>query len=143
MLWLACIAPAALACGGADKTTGPPPRDVTGTYTYAFSNLGNGSGVVCSGTATMPVTQTGATFSGTYFGTQTCRYASTTDTWNVSGTVVNGRVVGDSVYFNMDGDNWRNFGVLQGSDMSGTVNGSFIVNGTPSTYAGNFTCVKQ
>jgi hypothetical protein len=139
LLFAAC-AFLGLACGQ-DEATGPTPRTIAGTYMYTFTDVTNGSGLTCSGSATMPLTQSGTGFSGTYSGSIACNGGAAQ---LVAGQVVNGRVSGDSVSFDLDDEGWHNSGVFEGPRFGGVVrvNGS-MQDGTPIALAGTFTCVKQ
>ena len=129
------------ACGS-DGGTGPQLKNVTGTYTYSVPNL-NTVGLACQVHATMTVSQGNAAFTGSYTGTVICTAASGTDTLPAAGSVVNGSVKGDSVFFDLDGSDWHDMGTIVGSGMQGLVNVHLTVNGSPTVVAGDFTCVKQ
>jgi hypothetical protein len=92
---------------------------------------------------TITVTQQGAAFSGSYTATGICTSTTATDTIPVAGSVVNGRVKGDSVFFDLDDVNWHDVGTIVGSDWQGIVNARVPVSGTATVLAGNFTCIKQ
>lgn len=128
-------------CGG-DGSTGPAPHNVAGTYNYSVLNLAT-VGLACRVRATMVVTQQSATFSGNYTGSLACTSSAGTDSTGAAGTVINGRVRGDSVYFDFDTADWHNMGVIVGSNLQGLLNVRLNVNGTPKVLAGSFTAVKQ
>jgi len=92
---------------------------------------------------TITVTQQGAAFSGSYTVTGICTSTAGTDTIPAAGSVVNGQVKGDSVFFDFDDVNWHDTGTIVGSDWQGIVNASLPVSGTPTVLAGSFTCSKQ
>ncbi len=89
------------------------------------------------------MTQQGAAFNGSYTVTGICTSTAGTDTIPAAGSVVNGRVKGDSVYFDFDDTNWHDMGTIIGSDLHGIVNARLPVSGTPTVLAGFFTCTKQ
>ena len=129
---LVALSTAALsACKG--DSTGPAAQDVAGTYIYSFSINS------CSAHFTMPIQQSGATFSGTYTGWLVC----SGDSLIAAGKVVQGKVSGDSIWFDLDDPSWYDVGVIQGTTWSGTFNVNGTFGGMPVTLAGNFTAVKQ
>ena len=121
----------------------PAARSVAGTYTYTFSDLTSGNGVVCAGSASMPLTQRGASFSGTHRTSITCASTAGSNGGNFEGIVVNGRVEGDSVFFDLDDQRWHNSGVLDGSTMRGVVSINAEVNGQEIRLSGTFRAEKQ
>ena len=123
------------ACGG--DSNGPQVHNVEGSYNYQVPSIGT-QGFTCRVHAVMVLAQQGTTFDGTYTGALICNADST----SVVGTVVNGRVKDDSVFFDMDNSDWHDVGVLTGNDMVGIVNVRININGTPTTLAGNFTATK-
>ncbi len=139
--WFAGLCVFGAACGG-DSGTGPQVQNVAGSYNYSVPNLGT-VGANCQVQATMTVTQQGAAFSGSYAGAAICTSSAGTDTIQAAGTVVNGRVKGDSVYFDFDDTNWHDMGTIVGSDWQGIVNARLPASGTPTVLAGNFTSTKQ
>ncbi|HET9385147.1 MAG TPA: hypothetical protein VFO67_08375 [Gemmatimonadales bacterium] len=123
------------ACGG--DSNGPQVHNVQGSYNYQVPSLRT-QGVTCRVHAVMALAQQGTTFDGTYTGALICN----ADSVSVAGTVVNGRLKGDSVFFDMDNTDWHDVGVLTGTDMAGIVNVRITVNGAPVTLAGNFTATR-
>jgi len=134
------------ACG-ADGGSGPAARDVRGNWTYNASGINAGGPNSCavSGTTITISSQSGSSFSGVYnLGLVICTGPGLNDTTPVgSGAVVSGVVAGDSVRFNFDNTDWRNFGSIAGSTMSGTVNVRLTIGGSAAVAAGNWTAVKQ
>jgi hypothetical protein len=122
---------------------GPAAASVAGTYRYTFADITNGNGVVCAGSATMPLTQRGATFSGTHRTSITCSSASGSNGGNFEGVVVNGRVSGDSVFFDLDDQRWHNSGVLDGTTMRGVVTINAEANGQQVHLSGTFRAQRE
>jgi len=132
----------AAACGG--DGTGPGGR-LSGDWTYTVTNLRLGS-VSCNESGTvLHIDQNGGTFDGTYDGgTWICTGAGVNDTIPIgTGTVVDGRMAGDSVWFYLDDPNWYSFGGITDSTMSGTVNARFPVSGAPTVVAGSWSSKRQ
>jgi hypothetical protein len=122
---------------------GPASQGVAGTYTYTFADITNGNGVVCAGSATMPLVQRGASFSGTHRTSITCSSAFGSTGGNFEGIVVNGRVSGDSVFFDLDDQRWHNSGVLEGSAMRGIVTINAQANGEEVRLSGTFRAERH
>lgn len=118
-----------------------------GTWTYNASSINAGGPNSCavSGTTITIANQSGTNFSGVYsFGLIVCTGPNLHDTIPVgTGTVVSGIVSGDSVRFNFDNADWRNLGVVTGTNMSGLVNLSLTIGGSAAVAAGNWMAVKQ
>ena len=129
---LALGAIALTACKG--DSSGPSGQNVAGTYLYSFVNV-NG----CSAHLHMPITQSGTNFSGTYAGYIHCG----ADSAYVTGSVVQGQVHADSVWFYLDSSNWVDVAAIQGTTWNGTFNANLVYYGSPITIAGDFTAVKQ
>jgi len=101
---------------------GPISVDVSGQWVYNVSNL-TGSGVSCdvSGVV-LSLQQRDSTFTGTYAGGELVCFGGGEQFGPEpfrSGTVLNGLVRGDSVFFDLDTPDWRNRGRLSGRSMSG------------------------
>lgn len=115
----------AVACGG-DSSTGP--SSIAGTWQFS-DTLSNGQlSVSCSSTASVNITQSGATFSGSIIsGTTTCTGPGGQTSTNLAGVgITSGQVNGSSVSFNDDG----------GCSYTGTVSGN-----PANRVSGNETCV--
>lgn len=127
-LALVCLA-AAVGCGGGDDALGPAPAprtaNVGGAWTISITNLAGsvgGVGVSCFlGNSPMTLTQTGATFTGTYGPAElTCQAGSESVSGLVDGIVVNGTVSGDAVAFDFDTQDAHHVGTVSGNSMGGT-----------------------
>jgi hypothetical protein len=116
--------------GGCSSSTGPSVN-VNGSWNYQASNLA-GSGVSCFITgATLSLTQTGSTFSGSYSNAKlTCQVGGPQAVIGTfSGQVVNGLISNDSVSFDFDTDAFINKGTIAGSSMSGNATATENVGG--------------
>ncbi len=116
-------------CGGGDDATGPSPvprtANVGGSWTISITNLSgsvSGVGVSCFFTgAPMVLSQTGATFTGSYGPAElTCHAAGESVSVTSQGVVVNGTVTGDDVAFDFDTQDAHHVGTVSGNSMSGT-----------------------
>jgi hypothetical protein len=118
-----------------------PTFSVNGSWNYQATNLA-GDGVSCVITgATLALTQTGSTFSGSYSNAKlTCQLAGAQAVIGTfSGQVVNGVISGDSVSFDFNTSAFTNVGTITGSSMSGTATTTQNVGGT----IGNVTLSGQ
>lgn len=133
------------ACGG--DATGPQLADVTGTWALTLSNL-SGSGVACSATGvTANLTQSGSTFTGSYSGgTITCMAAGQTASQPMAtGDIINGKVDGNQVTFDVDTTDAPFTGTVDGNAMTGTGTVTYDA-GAPLgviVLTGNWEAAKQ
>lgn len=130
---------------GCSDSTGPKTAAVAGVWAYSATNV-QGSGATCNSTGTvLTLTQSGATFSGSYAGgTLTC----TTPLGPVqqqipTGVVANGTISGSSVSFNFDTSDWSNTGSISGTTMTGTLVVRVVFGATSAVLTGGFTATKQ
>lgn len=134
------------ACGD-DAPAGPTGRDLRGTWAYSASGITPGPPPFCAvnGTTITIAAHSGTTFGGQYnLGLLTCNGAGVNDTFAVGmGPVVSGVFTGDSVRFNFDDASWRHFGRIVGDTMSGFLNVSLVLGGTPTVATGNWRAVRQ
>jgi hypothetical protein len=119
-----------LVLAGCSSSTSPQDS-VNGSWSYQASNLA-GDGVSCSVSgATLILSQTGSTFTGTYTNAKiTCQVGgqqAVIGTFN--GNVVNGVVSGDSVSFEFDTSAFTNTGTISGASMSGSASATENVGG--------------
>ncbi len=135
------LAVAALVAVACSKDVTGPAQKLAGTYSYTATF--GGSGGSCSVNEILTIKPQGAAFSGSYSGNIICTDQSGSHMGQTSGSVMNGSVSGDSVYFDFDGSAWHNFGVVDGTGMRGTANAQVVVNGAPNVLAGDFVCTKQ
>jgi|GEM_PF-620237 len=108
--------------GGGIGGGGPRNVDLSGEWVYNVSNLA-GAGVACdvSGVV-LSLRQQDSTFTGSYDEGQFICVAGEQQIGPEplrSGTVLNGVVRGDSVFFDLDTPDWRSRGRLVGNSMSG------------------------
>ena len=118
-----------------------PTFSVNGSWNYQATNLA-GDGVSCTITgATLTLTQSGSTFSGSYSNAKlSCQVAGVESVIGTySGQVVNGLVSGDSVSFDFNTSAFTNAGTITGSSMSGMATATENVGGT----IGNVTLTGQ
>ncbi|MGE0353182.1 MAG: hypothetical protein AB7Q69_08075 [Gemmatimonadales bacterium] len=108
-------------CGG--DGAGPNPTvNVAGTWDLSISSL-SGAGISCTLTGMVVViTQAGTTFSGSYNGGTMQCYGPGGSTGGPigSGTVVNGKLSGSEVQFDLDTQDIHQTGSIGGNSMSGT-----------------------
>jgi len=115
------------ACGGDGGTDPTTNHQVAGGWSYKTTQLADGHATTCnalSGSA-MTVTQQGVRFDGTITGgTISCLTGSVSWTGGFgSGQVTNGRIIGDSVTFDIDDGKWRSWGRFVTADsMAGLLN---------------------
>jgi hypothetical protein len=133
---------AVAACSG--DSTGSSGAQVAGTWRLDITNFNSGP-VSCLDTGkTMTLQQAGSSFSGSYNGGQLkCSSPSGSDSSVTSGKVVHGSIAGDNVQFDLDTTAWHHTGTISGTTMSGLVNATFVVSGTPVTVAGNWSATKH
>ena len=133
------------ACGG-DSATAPSNAQVGGTWTFNASNM-SGSGVSCNLlSASLVITQSGATFSGTYGpGTLSCVAGGQSQSATINGTIVNGTVDGSAVAFDLDTQDFHHTGTASGASMSGTARWTFDLGGSVGVVMlnGNWSAAKQ
>ncbi len=119
-----------LVVAGCSSSTSPN-ETVNGSWSYQASNLA-GDGVSCSVTgATLTLSQTGSTFTGTYSNAKiTCQAGGQQAVLGTfSGNVVNGLISGDSVSFDFDTTAFTNAGTISGSSMTGSATATENVGG--------------
>jgi hypothetical protein len=124
-------------------STGPKNANVSGSWTYNVSNL-SGGGLTCNGSgSTVTLSQTGATFTGSYSGgILSCGVAGSVNIG--SGVVANGTVSNNAVTFNFDTQDWANTGSVSGNSIAGTTTVRLVVTGGQTVVlSGNFSMVKQ
>jgi len=93
---------AGLAACGASDSTAPGSTGVNGSWKFQ-ELLGSSSlGLTCSDSATITLAQSGQTFTGNYAQTGVCSQNGQTGPNDVSGSITNGTIRGDSVFFNED-----------------------------------------
>lgn len=142
---VAALALAMAACSGdSGGSMGPVIPQVAGTWTYSATNIA-GSGASCSVTGlTLTVNQTAETFTGSYSGgSMTCSGNGESATLGpFQGTIVSGSISGNSVSFDLDTQDWRNTGTINGSSMSGTVTVRFDLGSGPITLSGNWSAAR-
>jgi hypothetical protein len=130
---------------GCSDSTGPKIAAVAGVWAYSTTNV-QGSGANCSSTGTiLTLTQSGATFSGTYAGgTLTCTTPLGPVVQQITtGVVANGTVSESAVSFNLDTSDWTNTGSISGTTMTGTLVVRVVIGGTSAVLTGSFTATKQ
>jgi len=143
---LACLFTlVAAACGG-DDTTGPSQANVGGAWTLSASNLA-GQGISCNLSNTpMTLSQSHDTFTGTYgTGRLTCFAGGESNSVNISGTIVNGSVNGNSVQFDLNTQDLHHTGTINGNSMSGTARWTFDLGAGVGVVVlnGNWSAAKQ
>lgn len=111
-----------LACGDA---AAPGPPDVNGSWTLSMSDLAGPHDINCSAAGTtLHFASAGANFTGTYSGGEYTCTDSTGQTLTApvgSGQVLNGRVAGKLVVFDLGSAGNGFTGQVSGGTMSGTV----------------------
>lgn len=128
-----------LACS---DSSGPKIADVSGAWSYNVTGLAGG-GLSCNiGGVTVTLSQTGATFTGSFgSGVLSCGSAGTFNF--TGGTVASGTVSGNAVSFNFGTQDWVHNGTLSGN----TIAGSTTVRLVPSSgqvvvLLGSFSMVR-
>jgi len=138
-------------CGGdsSNGPTGPQDANVGGTWTYNATNLsGTVSGISISCNIegmTMSLTQTGATFSGSFGPSSLSCFAQgvAIDETLPGSVIVNGSVNGSNVQFDFETSDWRNTGTASGSSMSGTVLVRLDLGTEVVTLNGNWAAARS
>ena len=127
---------------GCSESAGPPT--LTGSWLYSAPNL-TSNGVQCSVYATLDLKQSGADFSGTYKGASVSCNAPFGRGWGLSGAVLSGSLVGDTVAFDLDSPTYHHVGEWTGSRMSGTASAIIVVTGPVGsiTITGDWSARKQ
>jgi hypothetical protein len=129
---LVLLAAVSLASCGDDATASSYPN-IAGSWTYNASNL-SGSGIPCGVTgATLSLSQSGSTFTGSYSNARLfCIFSGETLLDDVaSGSVVNGEVSeAGSVSFDFDTPDFAQHGTISGNSMSGTATWRMDYGGT-------------
>ncbi|HEY8470998.1 MAG TPA: hypothetical protein VIL18_15225 [Longimicrobiales bacterium] len=131
--------------GGGRGGGGGGTVDMSGQWTYESELFLSGQGLRCSiEGATLVLEQSDSTFSGSYSSaTLICVTAGLPpDTLLRAGfgAVVDGRVRGDSVFFNIDDSRFRHAGRRSGTTVSGT---AVMFLDESRTLSGTFTVAKQ
>lgn len=129
--------------GGGRGSGGGGTVDMSGEWTYESELFLTGQGLRCSiEGATFTLEQSDSTFSGSYSrATLVCSATGLPpDTLLRAGfgAVVDGRVRGDSVFFNIDGSSFRHAGRRSGTTVSGTA----VMFLDDRTLTGTFTLAK-
>lgn len=140
---LACLVTILAGCGS--DSSGPSHANVTGVWTLNAANLA-APGLSCSiSGARLVLNQSGTSFTGSYSAaTVACAGIPLDD---LSGTIVNGTVNLQQITFDMDTQDNRFSGTVNGASMSGTASlvgaiedgGSF----TPVTFTGSWSASRQ
>ncbi len=99
---VAVVLAALAACGSSDSTA-PKTTGVNGNWTFQELLSAASVGLTCADSATITLTQSGQTFTGTYAQTGVCSQGGQTGPNDGNGAVTNGVVKGDSVSFTEDG----------------------------------------
>ncbi|HET7251688.1 MAG TPA: hypothetical protein VFI79_17725 [Gemmatimonadales bacterium] len=125
-----------LACGS-DKAAGPA-ADLTGSW--SGTETLSGSGLSCAISLTMQLTQTGATFNGTYSnGSVTCNGQSQT---GITGTIINGTVSGSKVTFDVDDPGAHQTGTVAGNTMNGNAHWTISTSSGSVSLAGTWSATR-
>jgi hypothetical protein len=135
---------AAVACGGGD--TGPTTANITGSWTYAVTNLTAGAFMCNTSGTTLTLNETAGTFSGFHSGgILTCSQPGipTQSAPIVSGAIVTGVVTGRNLSFNLDNSDWTNTGTIAGNSMSGTAQVVLFNGTTRVTLTGKFVAARN
>lgn len=139
---LVCAAAALWGCDGGGSSIGPPPPvNVTGAWSFNIKNLTTaGLGFTCAVAGTMQLSQTGASFDGTYY-VSSFICTNGFNGGSGGGSVVNGTVfAGDSVHFHFDVEDLDQHGVVSAdrNSMGGTSTW-VATDGAVVTMTGNWT----
>jgi len=129
---------AAAACSGSDAT-GPNTSGLGGSWKFQETLSNAALALTCADSATVTVTQSGQTFTANYVQVGTCNANGQAVDNSGSGSITNGRVVGDSVSFNEDICAYA--GTFTGSpatSMNGSVTCTDTSSGVPVVVAGNW-----
>jgi hypothetical protein len=132
-----------LGCGGDDSTG--PSASVAGTWTASMTNM-SGSGVSCSSTSptTLTITQSNATFSGSYSGGElTCSGpGGTVSEFVGSGTILNGTLNGNDVSMDLNTPDFHLDGTVSGNSMSGIARWEVDVGAQTVVLNGNWGAAR-
>jgi hypothetical protein len=125
-----------LACGS-DHAAGPA-ANLTGSW--SGTETISGSGLSCSISLTMQLTQTGATFNGTYSnGSVNCNGQSQT---GITGTIINGTLSGTVVTFDVDDPGAHHTGSVSGNTMNGNAHWTIPSGSGSVTLAGTWSATR-
>ncbi len=107
IVWLGVglfVAAAALGACSKSDATGPTTTNtgVNGNWTFQELLSNAGIGLTCADSATITLTQSGQTFTGTYAQTGVCSQGGQQGANDGNGNVTNGVIKGDSIAFNED-----------------------------------------
>ena len=126
-VWIVGACLISCACGGDGGTDPSTNHQVTGGWTYGFTQLADGHSTTCNMAqgAAVTITQQGANCPRTIIGgTPACMTGGVP--WNIGfgqGKVTGGRIIADSVTFDIDGGKWRSWGRFGTEDsMAGLLN---------------------
>jgi hypothetical protein len=138
---LAALALATVLVAGCGESTGPG-TELSGTWTLTHSGISNGGESCSIAGTTMVINQSGSVFSGTYSGGIV---ACGGDVIGVlgNGIIVDGRISGSDIEFNLDNNTWHNEGTLSANGMSGTVAVVANVGGEVFQGTGNFEASRH
>jgi len=126
------------ACKGSDAT-GPGSAGLGGSWKFQETLSNSALALTCADSATVTVTQSGQTFTANYVQVGTCNANGQAVDNSGSGSISNGRVVGDSVTFNEDICAYAGtFTGSPASNMNGTVTCTDTSSGVPVVVAGNW-----
>lgn len=133
-----------VSCGDDNPTNGDT-ANVEGVWTASLSDM-TGSGVSCSSTipTTLAITQDGTDFSGTYSGGElTCTEPGGTSSIPVEpGEIVNGRVNGEEVDFDLDTPDFHLTGIADGDAIFGRAHWT-VDDGTGAmTLSGDWSATR-
>jgi len=136
-------------CGGDSGAgpmapAGPSTPQIGGVWTYSASNVAGG-GASCTVTnLRLTLVPTGTTFTGTYSGgSMVCSGNGQTVTLGpFQGTVANGTLNGTGVSFDLDTQDWRSTGSVNGSSMSGQVTVRVDLGQGAITLKGNWSAAR-
>jgi len=127
--WIVSACLVSGACGG-DGGTDPAGHTLTGAWTYGFTQLSDGSSTNChmSRASEVTITQRGVGFDGSITGgLAACTTAGVQWTAGFGqGRITAGKIIGDSVTFDIDGGQWRSWGRFVTDDsMAGFLNANY------------------
>lgn len=145
--WLAMGCLVVAACGGSDSAGPTTSHHLVGSWSYEMPDLQDGHGVTCvvSGPI-LALTQSGVAFSGNVSGgTVACHASGVLDSASLGpGVVINGRIAGDSVSFNVDNTQWRSVGTFVTEDsMAGIINTFTTYQGQQIYLVGHWYSKRQ
>jgi hypothetical protein len=131
-----------VACGG--DATSPAPN-VTGQWSYTATNI-SGSGITCNiSGVSLSLSQSGSNFTGsTTGGDASCSGPGGSFDDALGGDIVaNGKVIGNTVQFDIGTQDVHNVGTISGNSMSGTVTFRIATGTSTINLTGNFSAVRQ